>query len=226
MKILLVEDDARVASFIKRGLVEEHYAVDMAADGEKALFMTEAGEYDLVILDIMLPKKSGMDVLRALRDKKKMVPVLLLTAKDKSADKVAGLDAGADDYLVKPFEFEELLARVRALLRRPSGMAPAVLRVSDLELDTARHKAKRGDKDLILTSREYAILEYLMRHTGQIVTRSMLAEHVWEHDFDTFSNVIDVHIARLRRKIDDDFSLKLLKTVRGSGYLLEIPKKT
>ncbi len=226
MKILLVEDDARVASFIKRGLVEEHYTVDMAGDGEKALFMTEAGEYDLVVLDIMLPKKSGMDVLRALRDKKKMVPVLLLTAKDKSADKVAGLDAGADDYLVKPFEFEELLARVRALLRRPSGMAPAILRVSDLELDTARHKAKRGGKDLILTSREYAILEYLMLHTGQIVTRSMLAEHVWEHDFDTFSNVIDVHIARLRRKIDDDFALKLLKTVRGSGYLLEIPKKT
>lgn len=225
MRILLVEDDSRVASFIKRGLTEEHYTVNTAGDGEKAIFLAETESYDLVILDIMLPKRSGLEVLQALRDKKMTVPVLLLTAKDKSQDKVAGLNAGADDYLVKPFEFEELLARIRALLRRPSGMAPAVLRLADLELDTARHKAKRAGKELTLTSREYALLEFFLRHPNQIVTRSMLAEHVWEQDFDTFSNVIDVHIARLRRKIDDDFTPKLLKTVRGSGYILEIPKK-
>lgn len=224
MRILLVEDDARVASFIKRGLSEEHYTVDRAEDGEKAHFLAQTGDYDLIILDIMLPKKSGLEVLSALRAEKITVPVLFLTAKDKSEDKVAGLDAGADDYLVKPFEFEELLARVRALLRRRGDMIPTLLRAGDLELDTLRHAARRAGKDLSLTSREYALLEFLMRHPNQVVTRSMLAEHVWEHDFDTYSNVIDVHIARLRRKIDDDFKEKLLKTVRGSGYVLEAPK--
>lgn len=225
MRILLVEDDERVASFIKRGLSEEHYTVDTAEDGEKGLFLAQTSEFDLVILDIMLPKKSGLDVLKELRAQKIMVPILLLTAKDKPADKVAGLDAGADDYLVKPFNFDELLARARALLRRPQGMTPALMRLADLELDTQTHRAKRAGTELILTSREYALLEYLMRHVGKVVTRSMLAEHVWEHDFDTFSNVIDVHVARLRRKIDDDFTPKLLKTIRGSGYMLEAPPK-
>jgi heavy metal response regulator len=225
VRILLVEDDVRVASFIRRGLTEEHYTVDVAHDGEKALYLAETGEYGLFIFDWMLPKKSGLEVLQQIRSKKITTPVLLLTAKDKPSDKVMGLDAGADDYLVKPFDFDELLARVRALLRRQGSPLPAVLRLADLELDTVRHKTRRAGKELELTSREYALLEFLLRHAGQIVSRSQLAENVWEHDFDTFSNVIDVHIARLRRKIDDDFSPKLLHTVRGSGYLLEIAKK-
>lgn len=225
MRILLAEDDPRVASFIRRGLKEEHYAVDVAPDGEQALFLAQTGEYDLIILDLMLPKKSGLEALRFLRTEKISTPVLILTAKDKPADKVTGLDAGADDYLTKPFGFEELLARIRALLRRRGDMTPTALRVADLEMDTLRHRVTRKGKDIPLTNREYALLEYFMRHANQVVTRSMLAEHVWEHDFDTFSNVIDVHIARLRRKIDDDFSPKLLQTLRGSGYKLALPEK-
>jgi len=226
MRILLAEDDPRVASFIRRGLKEEHYAVDLAADGEQALFLAQTGEYDLLILDLMLPKKSGLEVLRFLRTEKISVPVLILTAKDKPADKVTGLDAGADDYLTKPFGFEELLARIRALLRRRGDMMPTAMRVADLEMDTLRHRVTRKGKEIPLTNREYALLEYFMRHANQVVTRSMLAEHVWEHDFDTFSNVIDVHIARLRRKIDDDFTAKLLHTLRGSGYKLAAPEKS
>jgi len=226
MRILLAEDDPRVASFIRRGLKEEHYAVDVAADGEQALFLAQTGEYDLLILDLMLPKKSGLEVLRFLRTEKISVPVLILTAKDKPADKVTGLDAGADDYLTKPFGFEELLARIRALLRRRGDMMPTAMRVADLEMDTLRHRVTRKGKEIPLTNREYALLEYFMRHANQVVTRSMLAEHVWEHDFDTFSNVIDVHIARLRRKIDDDFTAKLLHTLRGSGYKLAAPEKS
>jgi DNA-binding response OmpR family regulator len=225
MRILLAEDDSRVASFIKRGLTEEHFTVDVAADGDKALYLAQIGEYDVVILDIMLPKKSGMEILQAIRGEKIMTPVLFLTARDKLSDKVAGLNAGADDYLVKPFSFEELLARVRALLRRPtSGFASPLLKAADLELDTLKHRAKRAGRDLNLTNREYALLEFFMRRANQVVTRAMLSEHVWEHDFDTFSNVIDVHVGRLRRKIDGDFKIKLLKTVRGSGYILDIPK--
>ncbi|HNV86631.1 MAG TPA: response regulator transcription factor [Candidatus Omnitrophota bacterium] len=225
MRILLVEDDPRVASFIRRGLREEHYAVDVASDGEQALFTAQTGEYDLIILDLLLPKKSGLEVLRTLRAEKVPIPVLILTAKDKPEDKVTGLDAGADDYLTKPFGFEELLARIRALLRRRGDMTPTILRLADLELDTLRHRATRKGKEIPLTNREYALLEFFLRHSNQVVTRSMLAEHVWEHDFDTFSNVIDVHIARLRRKIDDGFSPKLLQTLRGSGYKLALPEK-
>jgi len=225
MRILLVEDDPRVASFIRRGLREEHYAVDIASDGEQALFTAQTGEYDLMILDLLLPKKSGLEVLRILRSEKITVPVLILTAKDKPEDKVAGLDSGADDYLTKPFGFEELLARIRALLRRRGDMTPTLLRLADLEMDTLRHRVSRKGKEISLTNREYALLEFFLQHPNQIVTRSMLAEHIWEHDFDTFSNVIDVHIARLRRKIDGDFSPKLLHTLRGSGYKLALPEK-
>ena len=220
MRILLVEDDARVASFIRRGLREENYTIDVAADGEEGLFMAQSEEYDLVILDLLLPKKDGLEVLGTLRSKKITVPILILTAKDSLVDKVAGLDAGADDYLTKPFGFEELLARVRALLRRRGDMVPTVLQAADLEMDTLRRKVARAGKEIVLTNREYALLEFFLRRPNQVVTRSMLVENVWGYDFDTFSNVIDVHIARLRRKIDDDFSPKLLQTLRGSGYKL------
>lgn len=221
MRILVVEDDARVASFLRRGLREEHYTVDTALDGEQALFLAQTGEYDLIILDMMLPKRSGIDVLKTLRAERATMPILVLTAKDEIGDKVSGLNAGADDYLTKPFSFEELLARVRALLRRRGDMTPTVLRIADLEMDTLRHCVTRGGQKLDLTSREHALLEFFLRHTKQVVTRTMLAEHVWEHDFDPLSNVIDVHVARLRRKIDDDFSLKLLHTIRGRGYILK-----
>ena len=220
MRILIVEDDARVASFIRRGLKEEQYTVDVAKDGEEALFMAQTNEYDLVILDLMLPKRTGLDVLRTLRNERVAVPILILTAKDDLDDKVKGLDSGADDYLTKPFGFDELLARVRALLRRRGDLVATVLRVADLELDTLRHQATRHGKALELTTREYALLEFLLRHADHVVTRTQLAEHVWEHDFDPLSNVIDVHIARLRRKVDDGSSRKLIHTVRSSGYIL------
>ncbi len=224
MRILLAEDDSRVASFVRRGLREEQYAVDVATDGEKALSMAQTGEYDLIILDLMLPKKEGMEVLRTLRASKVGTPVLILTAKDKPKDKVEGLNAGADDYLTKPFGFEELLARVRALLRRRGDMVPTVLTAGDLQIDTLKHKVSRGGKELDLTNREYALLEFFLRHANEVVTRTKLSENVWEADFDTFSNVIDVHIARLRQKINDGFSLKLLDTIRGRGYILQIPE--
>ena len=221
MRILLVEDDARVASFIRRGFREEHYTVDVAADGEQALFLAQTGEYDLLVLDLMLPKRSGLEVLRTLRGERMTTPILILSAKDALQDKVVGLDAGADDYLTKPFGFDELLARVRALMRRRGDLAATILRAKDLELDTLRHRVARAGHELALTNQEYALLEFLLRHADQVVTRTMLAEHVWEHDFDSLSNVIDVHIARLRRKIDDGFSSKLLQTIRGSGYMLQ-----
>jgi DNA-binding response OmpR family regulator len=223
MRILVAEDDARVSSFIRRGLREEQYTVDVAKDGEEALFLAQTGEYDLIILDLMLPKRAGLDVLRTLRSERSTVPVLILTAKDELDDKVKGLDAGADDYLTKPFGFDELLARVRALMRRRGDMIPTALRAADLELDTLRHRVTRAGPEIPLTNREYALLEFLLRHANVVVTRTMLAEHVWEHDFDPLSNVIDVHIARLRRKIDEGFSPKLLQTLRGLGYLLQAP---
>ena len=224
MRILLVEDDSRVASFIRRGLREEHYTVDVAPDGEQALFLAQTNEYDLMVLDLMLPKRNGLDVLKTLRSENITVPILVLTAKDTRSDKVAGLNAGADDYLTKPFEFDELLARVRALMRRRGDMVPTALRVADLEMDTLRHQVTRNGQVLELTNREYALLEFFLRHMDKVVTRTMLAEHVWEHDFDPLSNVIDVHVARLRRKIDDGLSPMLLHTLRGSGYMLKVPQ--
>ncbi len=226
MRLLLVEDDARVASFIRRGLREEHYTVDVARDGEQALFLAQTGEYDVIILDLLLPKRGGLDVLRTLRAERVTVPILILTAKDESRDKVAGLEAGADDYLTKPFAFAELLARVRALLRRRGDLVQTTLRAGDLELDAIRHHVTRGRRDLTLTNREYALLEFLLRHANEVVTRTMLAEHVWEHDFDPLSNVIDVHIARLRQKIDGGFPHKLVRTIRGRGYMIQADQKS
>ncbi len=223
MRILLVEDDARVSSFIRRGLREENYTADVAADGEEAIFLAQTEPYDLMILDLLLPKRDGLEVLRTLRAKKVTVPILILTAKDTMEDKVEGLNAGADDYLTKPFGFEELLARVRALLRRRGDMVATHLHAADLEVDTLKRKVMRSGKEILLTNREYALLEFFLRRPNQVITRSMLVENVWGYDFDTFSNVIDVHIARLRRKIDDDFSPKLLQTLRGSGYRLAVP---
>jgi heavy metal response regulator len=223
MRILLAEDEQKVASFIQRGLEAEHYAIDVVYDGEAALARVLAGEYDLVILDVMLPKRDGLSVLKDLRARKLALPVLLLTARDTTADKVAGLDSGADDYLTKPFAFEELLARVRALLRRGAPAAPAVLQLADLRLDPTTREVTRAGRRIDLTAKEYALLEFFLRRAGQVVSRAVIAHHVWGVDFDTFTNVIDVYVNYLRKKIDADFVPKLLHTVRGVGYVLKEP---
>ena len=220
MRILVVEDDRQVASFIRRGLLEQRYAVDLARDGEEALFLAETETYDLVILDWLLPKRAGIEVLRALRADRVSTPVLLLTGKDALSDKIEGLDAGADDYLTKPFGFQELLARVRALLRRRGSLLPSALRVDDLEMDILRHKVTRNGQLIQLTNREFALLEFLMRHANELVTRTMLLEHVWERDFDPLSNAVDVHVGRLRKKIENGWG-QLIRTVHGRGYILE-----
>lgn len=220
MRILIIEDDLRMASFISRGLREEHYIVDVGKDGEEGLLMAQSQPYDLIVLDLMLPKKPGCEVLKALRAEGQKIPIIILTAKDKPSDKIAGLDSGADDYLVKPFSFEEFLARIRALLRRKGDLQPHILRLGDLEMDTVKHRVTRQNLKIELTRREYELLEYLLRHQDRVVTRTLLAEQVWGHDFDTFSNVIDVVVARLRKKIDEGYEPKLLNTVRGTGYRL------
>jgi len=220
MNILLVEDEPKVASFITRGLEAEHYTVDVAADGEAGLTRALAGGHDLVILDVMLPRRDGLAVVRELRARGRAVPVLLLTARATLSDKVAGLDLGADDYLTKPFAFAELLARVRALLRRGTAATPA-LAVADLHLDPATHEVRRGGQRIDLTPREYALLEFFLRNPGRVLSRAVIAQHVWGVDFDTFTNVIDVYVNYLRRKIDAGFEPKLLHTVRGAGYVLK-----
>jgi len=222
MRILVVEDDGRVASFIRRGLREERYTVDVAPDGEQALFLAQTNDYDLILLDLILPKRGGLDVLRTLRAEQVHTPILVLTAKRETEEKITGLDAGADDYLPKPFDFGELLARVGALLRRRGDLVGTVLRAGDLELDLLRHRATRAGRELVLTNREYAILELLLRHPNEVVTRTMLAEHVWEHDFDPLSNVINVSVTRLRQKVDAETSKKLIHTIRGRGYMLQV----
>ena len=221
MRILVVEDERKVASFIRQGLEEEGHQVDVAEDGDSALDLA-AGDpaYDLIVLDVVLPRRSGLAVLRTLRDRKVASPVLMLTARDAVSDRVAGLDAGADDYLTKPFAFEEFLARVRALLRRGSGPRAAILQVADLVLDPFRREATRNGRRITLTGREYALLEYLMRNAGRVLTRPMLAERVWGLDFDPESNVIDVYVGYLRRKVDAPGERRLLHTVRGAGYVL------
>jgi DNA-binding response OmpR family regulator len=221
MRILVVEDERKVASFIRQGLEEEGHQVDVAEDGDSALDLA-AGDpaYDLIVLDVVLPRRSGLAVLRTLRDRKVASPVLMLTARDAVSDRVAGLDAGADDYLTKPFAFEEFLARVRALLRRGSGQRAAILQVADLVLDPFRREATRNGRRITLTGREYALLEYLMRNAGRVLTRPMLAERVWGLDFDPESNVIDVYVGYLRRKVDAPGERRLLHTVRGAGYVL------
>lgn len=221
MRILLIEDEAKIASFIERGLKEEHYVVDLAYDGEKGLFLAEVNTYDLVIVDIMLPKKDGISLCREMRSKKIDVPILMLTAKDKVGDKVLGLDSGADDYLTKPFAFEEFLARIKALLRRRRSDKSTTLKIADLELDQLTHRVKRQEKEIALTSKEYALLEYLMLHANQVVTRTMISEHVWNEDFDSFTNVIDVYVNYLRNKIDKNFKKQLIHTIRGTGYILK-----
>ena len=221
MRILVIEDEAKVASFIRRALEEESYAVDVCDDGANGLDLARAGCYDLIILDLMLPGMPGLGVLHALRKEQIVVPVLILTARSELDQKVKGLDAGADDYLTKPFAIEELVARVRALLRRGSGEAGGTLQVDDLILNPATREVTRGGARVELTAKEYALLEYLMRHAGRVLTRPMIAEHVWDHDFDTFTNVIDVYVNYLRNKIDRGQERKLIQTVRGSGYTLK-----
>jgi heavy metal response regulator len=219
MRILVVEDEKKVAGFVKRGLEEESYAVDVAYYGEQGQHLAEVNEYDVILLDIMLPKKSGIEVLRELRGKSIKTPVLLLTARDSVDDRVEGLDSGADDYLTKPFAFAELIARVRALMRR-GEQGLSILQFSDLSLDPATRRAKRGDREIELTVKEYALLEYFLRNPNRVLTRTMIAEHVWDHTFDSETNVVDVYLNHLRNKIDKDEEVKLLHTVRGVGYVL------
>jgi len=220
MRLLVVEDERKVASFLKKGLEEEHYAVDLSYDGEEALDMIEVCDYDLVLLDIMLPKIDGMTVLRRIREKANLVPILMVTAKDSVENIVEGLDTGCDDYLTKPFAFSELLARIRALLRRDREAKASVLEVGDLRLSLLTHEVTRGDKKIDLTAKEYALLEYFMRNPDRVLTRTMISEHVWDYHFDTDTNVIDVYVNFLRKKIDRDFDVKLISTIRGVGYML------
>ncbi|MDD5774816.1 MAG: response regulator transcription factor [Candidatus Omnitrophica bacterium] len=221
MRILLVEDEEKIASFVARGLKEARYVVDVAADGEKGLYMAEVNEYDLLILDIMLPGKDGISVCRELRSKKIDIPILMLSARDTTDDKVRGLNFGADDYLAKPFAFKELLARVQALLRRSAPVKGGILRIGDLELDQLTHKVSRGGKEIDLTSKEYGLLEYMMLNAGKVITRTSISEHVWHENFDSFTNVIDVYMNYLRNKIDKGFKKPLIRTVRGSGYIIQ-----
>jgi len=222
MRILVVEDERKVANFVRQGLEEEGHAVEVAADGAAALDLGLADPpFDLIVLDVMLPKRDGFAVLRGLREHGVASPVLMLTARDAVGDKVAGLDAGADDYLAKPFAFEEFLARVRALLRRGSEQRTATLKLADLTLDPVQREVKRGTRRIMLTPREYALLEYFLRNAGRVLTRPLLAQHVWGVDFDTESNLIDVYVGYLRRKINGEGEAPLLHTVRGVGYVVK-----
>ena len=220
MRLLLVEDEPRVARFIAKGLREKTYAVDLAPDGEQALYLSEVNDYDLIILDVMLPVKNGYTVCRELRAAGCRRPVLMLTARDAVDDRVKGLDSGADDYLTKPFDFKELLARIRALLRRPHEIRPEVIRISDLTLNTGNHTAMRAGRPIGLTAKEYALLEFLVQRRNRIVGREQIAQHVWDENFDPLSNVIDVYVRRLRAKIDEGFDQSLIHTRRGEGYML------
>ena len=221
MHILVVEDERKVASFIKRGLEAANYSVDVEYDGESGLKRLRDADYDLVVLDVMLPKLDGLSIMKKIRQRQVKVPVLLLTARVTIADKVMGLDLGADDYLTKPFAFEELLARVRALLRRGATPLPAVLAVADLTLDPVTREVSRGGKRIDLTPKEYALLEFFLRRRDQVLSRALIAQHVWGVNYDTFTNVIDVYVNYLRKKIDGDSDLKLIHTVRGVGYVLK-----
>ena len=220
MRILVVEDENSIGQFIQEGLGEAGYAVDWVQDGRLGLDYGLGVEYDVIVLDLMLPGLNGLDLLRELRNRHSTTPVLCLTARDTLEDRVRGLDAGADDYLVKPFAFPELLARLRAILRRPPLQSQTVLHIADLELDTASRKVSRGGKNIRLSAREFSLLEYLMRHANQVLTRTQIGEHVWNIDFYNESNTIDVYIGYLRRKIDKEAMRKLIHTVRGVGYQL------
>jgi DNA-binding response OmpR family regulator len=220
MRLLLVEDDARIARFVAKGLREHAYAVDVVANGDDALYQAAINTYDLIVLDVMIPGRDGFAVCRELRAAGQKIPILMLTAKDAVEDRIAGLDFGADDYLTKPFEFRELLARLRALLRRSGELRPPRIAVADLVLDTAARSVSRAGADVPMTTKEYALLEYLARNVGRVVGRAEIAEHVWEETFDPFSNLIEVYVNRLRRKIDAGRATPLLQTRRGAGYIL------
>lgn len=220
MRILIVEDEERAAAYLKQGLSEAGFSVDVAHDGEEGEYLALEQVYALIILDVMLPGRTGWQILASLR-RVSQVPVLFLTARDRVEDRVRGLEAGADDYLVKPFAFSELLARVRTLLRRRPQAEPDVLRVADLELDLARHKAWRGGVRVTLTAKEMALLALFMRRRGEVLSRTLIAEQVWDMHFDSDTNVVDVAVRRLRAKIDEPFELKLIHTLRGVGYVLE-----
>lgn len=222
MRILVVEDSRKVADFIVKGLREESYAVDRVADGREALETARATAYDAIILDVMLPGMNGMEVVSELRKCGNHTPVLMLTVKAGTADKVAGLDAGADDYLAKPFAFDELLARVRALMRRGAGGADYTLHLADLTVDCAARKVRRGQKDIELTQKEYALLVYLLRNKDRVMTRTSILDHVWDMQYDGGTNIVDVLVRYLRRKVDDDFEPKLIQTVRGVGYVMRL----
>jgi two-component system copper resistance phosphate regulon response regulator CusR len=224
MKILIVEDEQKTGDYLKQGLSEAGFVADLARDGVDGLHLALTGDYDLVVLDVMLPKLDGWEVLRQIRHNGKHLPVLFLTARDQVEDRVKGLEFGADDYLVKPFAFSELLARVRALLRRGRSNEPEVFQIADLELDLLRRRVTRGGKRIDLTAKEFALLELLLRRQGEVLPRSLIASQVWDMNFDSDTNVIEVAVRRLRAKIDDEFEPKLIRTVRGMGYVLEIPE--
>ncbi|MDQ2909419.1 MAG: response regulator transcription factor [Actinomycetota bacterium] len=220
MRVLVVEDELRMASLIRRGLVTEGLAADVAGTGEDALWMAQAHEYDAIVLDVMLPGINGFETCRRLRNEGVWAPVLMLTARDSVEDRVAGLDTGADDYLLKPFAFAELLARLRALARRGDAERPSVLEVGDLRLDPARREVRRGDSEITLSAKEFALLETFMRQPGKVLSRLHLLEHAWDFAYENRSNVVDVYIRHLRRKIDEPFGRRSLETVRGAGYRL------
>jgi len=221
MRVLLVEDEPRMAQVITKGLREHSYAVDLAKDAQSALYQTSINDYDAIVLDVLLPDRDGFEVCRELRTRRNPTPILMLTARATVDDRLRGFEAGADDYLTKPFSFRELLARLHALLRRDSQLRPDILEIADLVLDSASHKVSRANQEIQLTAKEYALLEYLARRVGQIVSRGEIAEHVWDDSFDPFSNAIEVYINRLRKKIDEQHPTKLLHTRRGEGYILE-----
>jgi two-component system copper resistance phosphate regulon response regulator CusR len=221
MKLLVIEDERKTATYLRKGLTENGFAVDVAAQGDDGLRLARTADYDLIVLDVMLPGRDGWSVLEELRRAGKQTPVLFLTARDAVPDRVKGLELGADDYLVKPFAFAELLARVRTVLRRGAGRQPDTLRVADVELDLLRHRATRAGRHLDLTPKEFTLLALLVRRAGEVLSRALIAEQVWDMSFDTDSNVVDVHVRRLRAKVDDPFDRRLIHTVRGVGYVLE-----
>jgi two-component system OmpR family response regulator len=223
MRVLLVEDELRLGTLVRRGLTEEGHAVDLAFSGEEALGWISAADFDVIVLDIMLPGIDGLETCRRFRRQRIQAPILLLTAKDSISDRVAGLDAGADDYLTKPFAFAELAARLRALSRRPRNGLEPILTVGDLRIDPANRQVWKGDEEINIPNKEFRILEYLLRHPNRVLTRSMIAEHVWDYDFPNVTNVIDVHIRSLRKKLDDPYPGNLIQTIRGAGYRLVKP---
>jgi DNA-binding response OmpR family regulator len=225
MRILLIEDNHRLSDSLRATLVEDGYAVDTAFDGVEGEDLALMTPYDIIVLDIMLPKRDGIEVCRSLRDQKNTTPILMLTARDALDDRVLGLDSGADDYLVKPFEIKELRARLRALLRRETGNKSGNLLIEDLRLDPATHFVWRDDKPLNLTAKEYSLLEYMMRNPNRLITREMVIAHLWDYDQSIASNVVDVYIRRLRRKVDDPYKVKLIETIRGAGYRLHDPER-